>query len=242
MESQHELPFESRSNIPLDPRTKIYLLLTVTTFMTAGSGAIVSNYIRPILALFPFLMLLFSHRWKATITFGLTYVVLYILDLVLLPVLKGVWGFLLGGMVGIYTYILPGFVMGFYLIDTTSVSEFVAAMERVHAPQGLVIPVSVVFRFFPTVKEEYAAIRDAMKMRGISTFRSPMQMLEYRIVPLMISVAKIGEDLSAASLTRGLGAPIKRTNICKIGFGAVDVVFFLASLPCWAAFVMGLLA
>ena len=118
MESQHELPFESRSNIPLDPRTKIYLLLTVTTFMTAGSGAIVSNYIRPILALFPFLMLLFSHRWKATITFGLTYVVLYILDLVLLPVLKGVWGFLLGGMVGIYTYILPGFVMGFYLIDT----------------------------------------------------------------------------------------------------------------------------
>lgn len=172
MESQRELPFESRSNIPLDPRTKIYLLLTVTTFMTAGSGAIVSNYIRPILALFPFLMLLFSHRWKATITFGLTYVVLYILDLVLLPVLKGVWGFLLGGMVGIYTYILPGFVMGFYLIDTTSVSEFVAAMERVHAPQGLVIPVSVVFRFFPTVKEEYAAIRDAMKMRGISTFRS----------------------------------------------------------------------
>lgn len=115
MESQRELPFESRSNIPLDPRTKIYLLLTVTTFMTAGSGAIVSNYIRPILALFPFLMLLFSHRWKATITFGLTYVVLYILDLVLLPVLKGVWGFLLGGMVGIYTYILPGFVMGFYL-------------------------------------------------------------------------------------------------------------------------------
>ena len=145
-------------------------------------------------------------------------------------------------MVGIYTYILPGFVMGFYLIDTTSVSEFVAAMERVHAPQGLVIPVSVVFRFFPTVKEEYAAIRDAMKMRGISTFRSPMQMLEYRIVPLMISVAKIGEDLSAAALTRGLGAPIKRTNICKIGFGAVDVVFFLASLPCWAAFVMGVLA
>lgn len=73
MESQRELPFESRSNIPLDPRTKIYLLLTVTTFMTAGSGAIVSNYIRPILALFPFLMLLFSRRWKATITFGLTY-------------------------------------------------------------------------------------------------------------------------------------------------------------------------
>lgn len=188
MESQRELPFESRSNIPLDPRTKIYLLLTVTTFMTAGSGAIVSNYIRPILALFPFLMLLFSHRWKATITFGLTYVVLYILDLVLLPVLKGVWGFLLGGMVGIYTYILPGFVMGFYLIDTTSVSEFVAAMERVHARKDWYTS-TVVFRSFRQSKRNMR-YRDAMKMRGISTFRSPMQMLEHRIVPLMISVAK----------------------------------------------------
>ena len=59
------------------------------------------------------------------------------------------------------------------------------------------------------VKEEYAAIRDAMKMRGITTLRSPMKMLEYRVVPLMISIAKIGEELSAAALTRGLGAPAK---------------------------------
>ena len=59
--------------------------------------------------------------------------------------------------------------MGYYLVSTTTVSEFVAAMERMHIPQKIVIPVSVVFRFFPTVKEEYAAIRDAMKMRGITT-------------------------------------------------------------------------
>ncbi len=95
---------------------------------------------------------------------------------------------------------------------------------------------SVVFRFFPTVKEEYAAIRDAMKMRGITTFRSPLKMLEYRIVPLMISVAKIGEELSAAALTRGLGAPQKRTNICKIGFGPLDIFFFLLAIPCWVGF------
>lgn len=44
-------------------------------------------------------------------------------------------------------------------------------------------------------------------MRGITTLRSPMKMLEYRVVPLMISIAKIGEELSAAALTRGLGAP-----------------------------------
>ena len=97
---------------------------------------------------------------------------------------------------------LPGFIMGYYLVSTTTVSEFVAAMERMHVPEKIVIPVSVVFRFFPTVKEEYAAIRDAMKMRGITTLRSPMKMLEYRVVPLMMSIAKIGEELSAEMCIR----------------------------------------
>lgn len=235
------LPFERRSAIPLDPRTKLYLLITVTTFMTAGNSAIMTNYIRPVLALFPLCMLLFSRRWKATVYFGVTYTVLCILDITLLPLISGVWGFLLGGMIGIYTYILPGFIMGFYLIDTTSVSEFVAAMERMNIPQSIVIPVSVVFRFFPTVKEEYMAIRDAMKMRGISTFRKPIQMLEYRVVPLIISIAKIGEELSAAALTRGLGSPSKRTNVCKIGFGFVDAIFGVLSLPCWVVFIMEVL-
>lgn len=39
--------------------------------------------------------------------------------------------------------------------------------------------------------------------------------------------------LTAAALTRGLGAPVKRTNICSIGFGAWD---FFALLLCAAAF------
>ena len=153
-----------------------------------------------------------------------------------LPLLTGTWNFILGAAVGIYTHMLPGFIMGYYLVSTTTVSEFVAAMERMRVSQKVVIPVSVVFRFFPTVKEEYAAIRDAMKMRGITTLRSPMKMLEYRVVPLMISIAKIGEELSAAALTRGLGAPQKRTNICTIKFGPLDVFFFLLTIPCWVGF------
>ena len=47
---------------------------------------------------------------------------------------------------------LPGFIMGDYLVSTTTVSEFVAAMERMRVPQKVVIPVSVVFRFFPHCK------------------------------------------------------------------------------------------
>ena len=220
------LKFERNSVIPIDPRTKIFLTLTVSTITMAGGTGGIMNIIRPCLVALSIILLLLSKRFKAAARFSITYIILYTLELLVIPMLTGVWNFILNAASGIYTHMLPGFVMGYYLISTTTVSEFVAAMERIHVPQKVVIPLSVVFRFFPTVKEEYAAIRDAMKMRGITTSRSPMKMLEYRVVPLMMSIAKIGEELSAAALTRGLGAPEKRTNICNIGFGLLVMQIF----------------
>ena len=37
-------------------------------------------------------------------------------------------------------------------------------MERMHITEKIVIPMSVIFRFFPTISEEYQAIADAMKI------------------------------------------------------------------------------
>lgn len=86
--------------------------------------------------------------------------------------------------------------------------------------------------------EEYAAISDAMRMRGIRFGgKHPGRMVEYRLIPLMISVVKIGDELSAAALTRGLGAPVKRTDICKIGFHWQDAVMILI---CIAGFALTL--
>jgi energy-coupling factor transport system permease protein len=128
---------------------------------------------------------------------------------------------------------LPVVIMGYYLVSTTTVSEFVASMERIHAPRQLVIPLSVMFRFFPTVAEEASSIGDAMKMRGI---RFGINALEYRVVPLLMSTVKIGDELSAASLTRGLGNPVRRTNICSIGFHIQDIVFTAAAIICLIMF------
>ena len=44
------------------------------------------------------------------------------------------------------------------------------------------------------------------------------------MIPLMTCSVRIGQELSAASLSRGLGGPVKRTNICKVGFGFFDYV------------------
>lgn len=129
-------------------------------------------------------------------------------------------------------------MMGAYFIGITTISEFVAAMERMHISEKIVIPLSVIFRFFPTISEEYHAISDAMAMRQISfSGKKPGAMIEYRLVPLMISVVKIGDEISAAALTRGLGAPVKRTNMCKIGFHVQDYLLMAACVACFVIFL-----
>ena len=100
----------------------------------------------------PIIFLLLSRKWVAAARFAVTYAILFALELTVLPLLTGTWNFILGAAVGIYTHMLPGIIMGYYLVSTTTVSEFVAAMEQMHIPQKIVIPMSVVFRFFPTVK------------------------------------------------------------------------------------------
>ena len=54
-----------------------------------------------------------------------------------------------------------------YAVKTTTVSELISGMDRIHMPKEVTIPLTVMFRFFPTVFQESEAISDAMKMRGI---------------------------------------------------------------------------
>ena len=100
----------------------------------------------------------------------------------------------------------------------------------------IIIPLSVIFRFFPTIKEEYQAIRDAMKMRNIRFGgKNPFLMIESPADTIDGIRNKIGDELSAAALTRGLGAPVRRTNVCEIGFHVQD---FIAIVVCFACFIL----
>ena len=110
-------------------------------------------------------------------------------------------------------------------------------------PDAITIPMCVMFRLFPTIREERNSIRAAMKMRGIRFGGGKAQkVLEYRIVPIITCVAKIGEELSASALTRGLGKQKKRTNICQIGLGWADYVIFLFVVLTLIYWLLGVLA
>ncbi|MDR2360331.1 MAG: energy-coupling factor transporter transmembrane protein EcfT [Oscillospiraceae bacterium] len=237
MNNPYDFKVEKNSALPLDPRTKILLTLTISSVLIAGGHGGIMNIARLCLASIPFVCFLWDRRFCAALIYPATYIILFVGEIALLPHMHGILGNLCLSVVAIFSHMLPGFIMGYFLISSTTVSEFVASMERMHIPQQIIIPVSVMFRFFPTVGEETAAINDAMRMRGIM-FGNPMKMLEYRLVPMLMCSVKIGEELSAAALTRGLGSPVKRTNICEIGFGIPDIFAVLICALGFAAFLL----
>ena len=129
---------------------------------------------------------------------------------------------------------LPILIMGYYTIASTKVSEFISAMEKSNVPKDIIIPLSVVFRYIPSIIEEIKSITNAMKMRGfgltVKSFKNPLKLIEFYMVPILISAVKTSDELSAASLTRGLSNPKKRTHLVDTEFSKLDYSLLLISV------------
>lgn len=224
--------------VQFDPRTKLLLLLTTTTLMfsTANDGLML--YVKPLLSLVPFALLVSTGYWQTAAKYLLLYAVCFAAERIAFAWLHGAPTFAVLALTAIMTRFAPGIMMGAYFVATTSVSEFLTALGRWHVSEKLIIPLSVIFRFFPTLAEEYHAISDAMRLRGLRLGSAcPGQLFTYRVVPLIVSVVGIGDELSAAALSRGLGAPVRRTKVYTVRFGAWDVAAWLFCLGCFGVFL-----
>ena len=138
--------------------------------------------------------------------------------------------------------LFPAFVMGAYIIKSTTASECITALGRMHIGRQITIPLSVLFRFIPTMQEESAAIKDAMRMRDVSPslggfLSHPGMTVECIYVPLMMMASKAADELSIASVTRGIENPNPRTCLVQIKCGIADwmamliaVAFFIFEL------------
>ncbi len=231
-------PTAKAKQLYLDPRTKIVLCLAVSFIMLESTTSLVVNALQIALAALPLIFLLMLGKHKMAVYYLCAYVFASLVPQLLVPLLPTVINLLFTGMIALMTQILPGMMMAYFLIVSTSVSEFVTAMDRMHVPKSISVPMSVLFRFFPTIVEEYGHVRDAMRMREVGNLRQPMAMLEYRMVPFMTSIVSIGNDLAASALTRGLSAPVRRTNVCPIGFTWRDGLAFVLTGGCIAIFLI----
>ncbi len=230
-----------KTRLQLDPRTKILITATVSIVLISGGVIGYDRIARIMLAVLPAILLLGEKKLKSGFIYAVIFLFASFCESVLLLHTRGIPNFMILICSGLVTRFVPGFISGYYLLSTTTVSEFNCAMKQMYLSDKIIIPLSVMFRFIPTIIEESQSIHVAMKMRGIKNsilIKNPILFLEYITVPLLMSVVKIGEELSAASLTKGLGGNNRRTNICQIGFHKADIIIALISFSGLLLFIM----
>lgn len=200
----------------LDPRTKLVLLLLANVTLFLRVGAAVEAAMVALLSAVMFA----AGRRAAAAHWLAVYVALLVLGSVsALTADAYTWAHLAGLASSGVRMMMPSLIAGAFAFTTTSASEFVCALRRLHVPETFVIPCIVVIRFFPTIRHDYRQIRHAMALRGIAyglggLLRRPMRSLEYVLVPLMMNATNVAQDLSMAALTKGLGLPGEHT--CRV--------------------------
>lgn len=216
---------KSHKVIWIDPRTKLLLLLLcVLSAMMAPS----LNYELGLIILIALLGII-SGKWRYSLIFSVLYFVIYLITETVVNMDEGTLRTMLIAFLGLFHKIYPCGMLSGIFISTTKVSEFMSAMNRIHTPKKIVIPLAVMLRYMPTIHEDWHFIKDAMRMRDVSPsikglFTHPGITVECIYVPLMMAASKAADELSIASVTRGIENPKKRTCLVQIRFGITDIL------------------
>lgn len=204
-----------KSIVRIDARTKVMMLLVASTLINGSSPLWYE------LAIFgiAFCMLLNYGNKKIAFQYMVIFLLLYMIMNQQMPVNPATFILLL--VCKILRSFLPSMMIGGLFIRTTTIGEIFAVTEKMKIKYKFAIPLAVIIRFFPTLLEEWNHIRMAMKMRGIGIS------LEYIVVPILNSAIVINDELTAASLTRGLGVSDKRTNLNDVKLNGIDMLIML---------------
>lgn len=115
----------------------------------------------------------------------------------------------------LFWYTMPVFLLGWNLI-TSPPGNISAFLSRLKVPTPLILGVLVVFRFFPTMRAECAALRESMHNRGLlaggQILRHPLRFFEYVLVPLLLRCLQIADQLAVSAVARGVETPGARTS------------------------------
>lgn len=196
-------------------RSKLALGLSISTAIITPSFRQAWPVLVLALSALPSLWMLLLKRWRMAGSYVLTLLLSYIdcfpfFDFL---TLRLPWPILL--FLTLLQYLLPGVAIGLLIMQTTGISEYLNGLKRMHIPAGFALSTSVIFRFIPTIRSENDGIKQALRMRGLSglkALRHPLNYFNYRLVPLLLSAFRVADELSMASLCRGLSTTRERTS------------------------------
>ena len=206
--------------IKLDPRTKLLLVL-LGNVLLFSYGEIIYLYIA---TLFAFLLTVILGKAKSALKMSIFFIVIHCLTYILKYVPKEInslWGMIVLPIL----MFMPLYALAFLLFATTEISEIITSLQKMKVPSVIITPLIVMFRFFPTLKLELFAIRDAMKLKGIR--KNPIKLLEYVYAPLLFNCVKISDELNISGVTRGLGLHKTSTQTVNIKLGFFDLLVIL---------------
>lgn len=220
----------------LDPRTKLFLIL-----LCVLSAVFAPNlYFQFALVILIGLLAAFSGKWQYALRGIIAYALICVFTVWCMGVLSGTWRTMFVAFLGLVHKVYACGMLAGLVISTTKVGEFLSAMARLHIPKKLTIPIAVMLRYLPTIQEDWHYIKDAMQLRDVSPtlwgfLKAPALTVNCIYVPLLTAASKAADELSIASVTRGIENPKPRTCLINIRMQAAD---FLV-LVLFAAFLTG---
>ena len=220
----------------LDPRTKLFLiLLCVLSAMLAPN-----LYFQFALVAVIGLLAALCGKWQYALRGILAYALICAFTVWCMGVMTGTWRTMFVAFLGLIHKVYACGMLAGLVISTTKVGEFLSAMARLHIPKKLTIPIAVMLRYLPTIQEDWHYIKDAMRLRDVSPtlwgfLKAPALTVNCIYVPLLTAASKVADELSIASVTRGIENPKPRTCLINIRMQAAD---FLV-LVLFAAFLTG---
>lgn len=164
--------------LALDPRTKILIWLLANVVVFAWTPEV----FRMGVMLAYFVLFLLERKGKMLAGLLLAYLAVLAIQYWLLPVLPGSLATVFA-TVTYFILVFPCIAGGAYIIATTSVSQFMAALERMVISRNFSITLAVTLRFLPALRQDFRHIRDAMALRRI---RGLDQKLECVYVPMLM--------------------------------------------------------
>ncbi len=226
-----------KKGVWFDPRTKL-LLIIICVFSAMMAPSL--TYELGLIAMI-FVCGIALGRGHYSLFALAIYFIVYILTGAVINMNASVLRTMLIAFFGLFHKVYPCGMLAGIFISTTKVNEFLSAMNSLKIPKKIVIPMAVMLRYMPTIREDWRFIKDAMKMRDItpsikSFIKDPWMTIECIYVPLMMAASKAADDLSIASVTRGIENPKSRTCLVEIKISIGDVIIIICFL---AYFIFG---
>ena len=218
-----------------DLRTKLILLLGVNILIFLGNSILYESF----LTLLCLIVIISNGYVKSAFKYILFFTFSVAAEIIIANLEIHFLVNLILFVVAIIRKFLPCIIVGKWILSSTSSSLAVATLQKMRLPKDALIMISVIFRCFPTIKDEWSHINMAMRTRGISfsfynLVRRPVITIEYFFVPLFVSVIEIGDELSQSAIVRGLDAPAIKTSrhIIKMKIGDYMILTLLLAVIC----------